>query len=199
MNFKLIYDNIILHAPKGENFLEVNPYIGNSTLYLKELINKSGKDIKQFVVTNTDGELEDVTYIKDRARGKFKDRSLGFIFLDYSANIIKDIILWYPTLKRGGFFAGYKFNQSELDLILKERYVIINDCFLHRKLSHPSLFIQPEERGFRLCFGGNVLPGVYKTPQAAQIHAWRCYGYRVKEVKKQLETSYLNPEDCNSD
>lgn len=197
MDFKKIFENIVLHT--SGRFLEVNPYTGYTTEYLSNLITKSGKDIKHYVITHTESKVNNVTSLRYNARSRFKNNSLSFIFFDNSINIIKDVILWYPILKKNGFMVGYKFDKIDLESILSERYVVIKDHFIHKKIKDIPVVVTPEDRKYRLYFGSSPLPGLFSNPKSAQLYAWRSLGYKVKIIMKELDTSDLLPEELNLD
>src|SRR5690348_68447 len=58
-DFADIYDHILERARDGAVFAEVGAYLGRSSLYLASRIQRSGKNIRLYVVDRWDGWLYD--------------------------------------------------------------------------------------------------------------------------------------------
>jgi predicted O-methyltransferase YrrM len=126
------YDNAI--------FVEVGCFEGGSTVYMAELIKRSGKNIKFYAVDlfekykPTNGQvrpsykkfklntLKFAEYIKVlkmdslMASKRFADKTIDFVFLDADhayKSVKNDIKYWMPKVKDSGTLAGHDYAESK--------------------------------------------------------------------------------------
>jgi predicted O-methyltransferase YrrM len=137
-DFENIYREMV---KKSDNaiFVEVGCFEGGSTVYMAELIKKSGKNIKFYAVDlfeeykptngqvrpsykkfkrNTSRFAKYITVLKMDslvASKQFADGSLDFVFLDADhtyKSVNSDIKCWLPKVKDSGTLAGHDYAES---------------------------------------------------------------------------------------
>lgn len=73
---------------------------------------------------------------------QFKDEAFDFIFIDAShdyESVKKDIVAWYPKIKRYGILSGHDFNlpsvkQAVVETLLYPNDTEIDNCWFYRKV-----------------------------------------------------------------
>lgn len=135
-NFEDIYSEVVDKFPDGSHFVEIGSFFGRSSIYMAVEIIRSKKNIKLDNVDkwdfgwNLNGEKVDVEteYLKNiepyrhiinpvkgdssKIASEYEDESLDFVFIDGDHNYDgckKDIVNWYPKVKKGGIIAGHDY------------------------------------------------------------------------------------------
>jgi cephalosporin hydroxylase len=137
------YENIYTEMVKkydNATFVEVGCFEGGSTVYMAELIKRSGKNIKFYAVDlfekykpvngqvapsykkfkkNTLQYKEYITVLKIdslEASKLFGDKTIDFVFLDADhtyKRVKSDIKCWLPKVKDSGTLAGHDYAESK--------------------------------------------------------------------------------------
>jgi len=137
-DFENIYRDMVKKYDNA-TFVEVGCFEGGSTVYMAELIKRSGKNIKFYAVDlfekykptngqvspsykkfkkNTSQFAKYITVLKMDsldASKLFADKSLDFVFLDADhtyKSVKRDIKCWLPKVK--GTFAGHDYAESTI-------------------------------------------------------------------------------------
>jgi len=164
-NFGNLYTDLVGRYREGV-FIEIGAYKGQSVYFMAEKIINSGKDIKVFAIdvwedylldgvltqtasydefmTNIDAVKSVVTAIKGDSHDvstQFEDNSVDFIFFDGNhtyEHIRRDIELWKPKVKPGGFIGGHDYTWGgvarAVNELLENIELIPNtSCWLKRK------------------------------------------------------------------
>jgi predicted O-methyltransferase YrrM len=138
-NFDDIYTNAVNKAENGSKFLEIGCFFGKSTEFLCRKIKESGKNIEVYVIDvfetdyplyveilqgrsmldifkNNLNEHKDILKIfKGKScdlHSQFENNFFEMIFIDGDhdyTTVKKDLISYYPKLKKGGIFAGHDY------------------------------------------------------------------------------------------
>ena len=137
-DFENIYTEMV-GKYNNATFVEVGCFEGGSTVYMAELIKKSGKNIKFYAVDlfenyrPTNGQVSPsykkfkqntlrfakyITVLKMDsvvASRQFADKSIDFVFLDADhtyKKVKRDIECWMPKVKDSGTLAGHDYTES---------------------------------------------------------------------------------------
>ena len=105
--FIFLYDNITN---------DIDPVFYKTGQYWKEYENN-------LVAAGVRDHIKDIKKLSWDAADNFKDRSVGFVFLDayksYS-NVMKDLESWYPKITGNGTLAGHDAYKPSVHRALKE-------------------------------------------------------------------------------
>lgn len=165
-NFEKIYDMMIFNASDNDTFVEIGCWFGKSTCYMAEKIKENKKNIKFFTIDTFKGNIgeesstggflnafennmknagiEDfVTWYELKSNvavEKFEDNSLQFLFIDGDHSykgIKKDIELWLPKIKAGGYIGGHDWQVKDIRKAVNEffddDFNIHGNSWLHQK------------------------------------------------------------------
>jgi hypothetical protein len=170
-SYPKLYSEVVAKFPSRSKFVEVGSWKGKSSAYMAVEIANSGKDIDFYCVDTWKGSIEhqdhpDIGSLYDiflenmepvegyfiplhltseQASRKFKTESLDFVFIDASheyEDVIKDLLLWYPKIKKGGVLAGHDYypNREWGQDVFKAVHELFNNvvgtdenCFLIEK------------------------------------------------------------------
>ena len=143
----------ILNSKKRIQFDCVDTWLGsvehtdpNSLFFVEELINDKDWLYYQFL-NNTRPVCDIINTVRSSSLDSvnlYENRSLDFVFIDASHeydDVKKDILAWYPKIKKGGIIAGHDFTtfegvrQAVDELIINKgmNYVLKNSYWIHKK------------------------------------------------------------------
>ena len=143
----------IFNSKKQIKFDCVDTWLGsvehvdpNSPFFVKELIDDKDWLYYQFL-NNTQPVCDIINPVRQSSLDSvnlYQNRSLDFVFIDASHeydDVKKDILSWYPKIKKGGFIAGHDFTTFEgveravSELIINKgmNYVLKNSYWIHKK------------------------------------------------------------------
>jgi hypothetical protein len=143
----------IINSKKRIKFDCVDTWLGsvehivpNSPFFVKELIHDKDWLYYQFL-NNTRPVCDIINPIRLSsldAVNQYSNRSLDFVFIDASHeynDVKKDILSWYPKIKKGGFIAGHDFTtfegveQAVNELIINKgmNCVLKHSYWIHKK------------------------------------------------------------------
>lgn len=129
-NYSKFYD--FIGEKKYKKFVELGVGKGLSTCYLAKLLSEDAelyavdfyeKQFKKYFDYNISKLNEDVKKIIHKIKGvswetaeKFDDASIDFVFIDADhayESVKKDILAWFPKVRRGGILAGHDYVPSQ--------------------------------------------------------------------------------------
>ena len=143
----------IFNSKKQIKFDCVDTWLGsvehtdpNSPFFVKELLDDKDWLYYQFL-NNTRPVCDIINPIRLSSLNSvnlYQNRSLDFVFIDASHeynDVKKDILSWYPKIKKGGFIAGHDFTtfegveQAVNELIINKgmNCVLKNSYWIHKK------------------------------------------------------------------
>ena len=143
----------ILNSKKRIKFDCVDTWLGSvehtdphSPFFVEELINDKDWLYYQFL-NNTRPVCDIIKPVRLSSLDSvnlYENRSLDFVFIDASHeydDVKKDILAWYPKIKKGGIIAGHDFTtfdgvrQAVDELIINKgmNYVLKNSYWIHKK------------------------------------------------------------------
>jgi hypothetical protein len=143
----------ILNSKKRIKFDCVDTWLGSvehtdphSPFFVEELINDKDWLYYQFL-NNTRPVCDIINTVRSSSLDSvnlYENRSLDFVFIDASHeydDVKKDILTWYPKIKKGGVIAGHDFTtfdgvrQAVDELIINKgmNYVLKNSYWIHKK------------------------------------------------------------------
>jgi len=124
----------------------VEHIVPNSPFFVKELIHDKDWLYYQFL-NNTRPVCDIINPVRSSSLNSvnlYENRSLDFVFIDASHeydDVKKDILSWYPKIKKGGIIAGHDFTtfegvkQAVHELIIDKgmNYSLNNSYWVHKK------------------------------------------------------------------
>ena len=143
----------ILNSKKRIIFDCVDTWLGsiehtdpNSLFFVKELLEDKDWLYYQFL-NNTRPVCDVINPVRSSSLDSvnlYENRSLDFVFIDASHeydDVKKDILAWYPKIKKGGIISGHDFTtfegvrQAVDELIINKgmNYVLKNSYWIHKK------------------------------------------------------------------
>jgi predicted O-methyltransferase YrrM len=160
-----LYKMIVSQTESPAHFVEIGSFKGRSASCMAVEIFNSKKNIQFDCVDIWDPNplYEDLSYeaflanldpmtgyfnalrmTSEEACARYQDQSLDFVFIDalhdYDS-VKKDIALWYPKVKVGGYIAGHDFATHEtvyravVDSLPWNELLAIGNCFFMKKKS----------------------------------------------------------------
>lgn len=163
-DFEDIYTNAVDMASDKDIFVEIGAYLGKSTIYMANEILNSKKKIFFYVIDSFIGEPSEnnenlyekylvniskygvdkiVNTIKSDSKIAFKKlprRKISFLFIDGDHSfegIKKDIVNYYPLVKKGGIIAGHDYYHPPIKKMVDEYFgdkvQILNNSWLVKK------------------------------------------------------------------